>query len=250
MSALASTSRALFRGAIAQTARRQPARALATAAETQTTTAVDEERPEVREAPAPYQAPLPGSAVLPDMFKAPAKLPGQDLASGDGYARPVISSGPRKLRSYNPYKLHVHATRNNTILTLSAVRQPSHPAYARSRGPEPDEHEVAVGWVSSGSAGFKGAQRATYDAGVEVTLQMVKRIREMINPPVLAGGRRAKVMGPPPTEIELVFKGFGQGREAVFRTLMTGDADIVRSLVRRVTDAVRPFPGFSLAFAS
>ncbi|BGP22939.1 37S ribosomal protein [Rhodotorula toruloides] len=248
MSALASTSRAFFRGALAQTTRRQPCRALATAAETQTTTAVEEERPEVRESAATYQAPLPGSAVLPDMFKAPEKLPGQDLVGGlsgaDAYARPVISGGPRKVRSYNPYKLHVLSTRNNTFLTLSAIRQPTHPAFAKSRGPEQDEQEFAVGTVSGGTAGFKGAQRSTYDAGVEVTLQMVKRIREMINPPVLPGGKRPKTMGPAPTEIELVFKGFGSGREAVFRTLMTGDADVVRSLIRRVTDATPiPVPG-------
>lgn len=206
----------------------------------------------MRESAATYQAPLPGSAVLPDMFKAPAKLPGQDLVGGlpgaDAYARPVISSGPRRVRSYDPYKLHVFSSRNNTILTLSAVRRSTHPALARSRGPEQDEHEVAVGWVSGGSAGFKGAQRSTYDAGVEVTLQMVKRIREMINPPVLAGGRRPKTMGPAPTEIELVFKGFGAGREAVFRTLMTGDADVVRSLIRRVTDAVCPLSAAVTSF--
>ncbi|KWU46539.1 translational machinery component, partial [Rhodotorula sp. JG-1b] len=129
-----------------------------------------------------------------------------------------------------PYKLHVYSTRNNTILTLSTS-----PSGAQQ--PAAGDPHVPVAWVSAGSAGYKGAARGTYDAAVEVSLKMFKKIQDLVEPPVLSGGKKLKAAGPPPTELEIVWKGFGQGRDAVFRTLMSADGDNVRHLVRRVTDA-------------
>jgi len=68
---------------------------------------------------------------------------------------------------------------------------------------------------------------------------MFGKIKELVDgPEVLAGGVKRKSKGPKPTELEVVWKGFGQGRDAVFRSLMGAEGDEVRSLVRRVTDAV------------
>lgn len=92
--------------------------------------------------------------------------------------------------------------------------------------------------MSSGSAGYKGASRGTFDAGVEVALRMFAKIEELVTPVVGAGGVRKKTIFPKPGEMEIVWKGFGQGRDAVFRTLMGGEGDKVRPLVSRVTDAV------------
>lgn len=139
------------------------------------------------------------------------------------YGAPFARGG---YRAVNPYQLHVFASRNNTILTLTAVA-PSSPL-ARP-----------VAWVSAGSAGYKGANRGTYDAGVECSLQMFKKIQDLVSPPILPGGQKLKAVAPVPTELELVWKGFGQGRDAVFRTLMGGEGEGVRYLVKRVTDAVR-----------
>ncbi|POY76634.1 hypothetical protein BMF94_0226 [Rhodotorula taiwanensis] len=227
MSCIASTSRTIFRAAttassrpfagslVSRTLATEPTRATAT-----TTTS------------------LPGAAsVLPEAFRAPP-LPGQDLAqqqqqqlvqAGDLRRRQGLT-GPPSSRFYQPYKLHVYSTRNNTILTLSTS-----PSGAQQ--PAAGDPHVPVAWVSAGSAGYKGAARGTYDAAVEVSLKMFKKIQDLVEPPVLSGGKKLKAAGPPPTELELVWKGFGQGRDAVFRTLMSADGDHVRHLVRRVTDA-------------
>lgn len=67
---------------------------------------------------------------------------------------------------------------------------------------------------------------------------MFAKISELVTPIVGAGGVRKKSEFPKPGEMEIVWKGFGQGRDAVFRTLMGGEGDKVRPLVSRVTDAV------------
>jgi len=112
----------------------------------------------------------------------------------------------------------------------------------------PQDPHVPIAWVSAGSAGYKGAARGTYDAAVEVSLKMFEKVSNLIEPPMLQGGVRQKLKGPKPTELEIVWKGFGQGRDAVFRTLMGAEGDQVRSLVKRVTDAVSIFLSFSTFF--
>jgi hypothetical protein len=67
---------------------------------------------------------------------------------------------------------------------------------------------------------------------------MFKKITDLVDPPIGSGGQRKKVIWAAPTDLEVVWKGFGQGRDAVYRTLMGGEGDGVRQLVRRVTDAV------------
>ncbi|GAA5911748.1 hypothetical protein JCM8208_005587 [Rhodotorula glutinis] len=246
MSLFASGSRALWRAAPAHATRARP---FATATTTTTTEPVVEQS---SPAPSTAPAPLPGSAVLPEAFRAqqqPASAPSA-AAPATRSSRSSSAAAPfqagdflqhsnsraRTHRLTQPYKLHVYSTRNNTILTLStSPAAASSSAYSSSSEGAGPHHPVA--WVSAGNAGYKGAARGTYDAAVEVTLRMFRKIQDLVEPPVLAGGQRVKAAGPPPTELEVVWKGFGQGRDAVFRTLMGAEGDNVRGLVRRVTDA-------------
>lgn len=181
--------------------------------------------PEAYHAPAPAAESTPSTSQLPTRFSAPRRTPGTGFGSR---------------RQSNFYKLRVFASRNNTILTLTTTPG----ATSSEHSPEDPHHAVA--WVSGGSAGYKGASRGTYDAAVEISLRMFKKIADLVNPPVGTGGQRKKVVWAAPTDLEIVWKGFGQGRDAVYRTLMGGEGDEVRPLVRRVTDAVR----FSRTFCS
>lgn len=234
MAGIASTSRSVYRAVYTPAARLVRLQPYSTTTTTTTTT-----------------TPLPGAAVLPEAFRAPAAaaplLPGQQPVLQAGDLRRRAQHGPghalASSRFYQPYKLHVYSTRNNTILTLSTS-----PSGAQQ--PAAGDPHVPVAWVSAGSAGYKGAARGTYDAAVEVSLKMFKKIHDLVEPPVLSGGKKLKAAGPPPTELEIVWKGFGQGRDAVFRTLMSADGDNVRHLVRRVTDAVSPCPTFVCSRAS
>ncbi|ORY61923.1 hypothetical protein BCR35DRAFT_283397 [Leucosporidium creatinivorum] len=186
----------------------------------------------------PPTSALPGSP-LPEAYRAPAPTadstpsPAESSSSSrftPAVRRPSTGFGGQRRQS-NFYRLSVFASRNNTILTLTTTPG------ATSAELSPEDPHHAVAWVSGGSAGYKGASRGTYDAAVEVSLRMFKKITDLVNPPIGSGGQRKKVIWAAPTDLEVVWKGFGQGRDAVYRTLMGGEGDGVRQLVRRVTDA-------------
>lgn len=205
--------------------------------------------------PAPSPS-LPGSP-LPAAYRA-ASSPQQSMTNGEPSSPSSTPARvtPRRPGSFassrlaaNFYKLHVFSTRNNTILTLTTTPGSSSSASSQDRSSSsssssPSDPHHAVAWVSAGSAGYKGASRGTYDAAVEVSLKMFKKIQELKTPTVGPGGLKKKVIWPPPTDLEVVWKGFGQGRDAVFRTLMSGEGDGVRGLVKQVTDAVSVLGGF------
>ncbi|KAF8486678.1 hypothetical protein JB92DRAFT_2759526, partial [Gautieria morchelliformis] len=103
--------------------------------------------------------------------------------------------------------LHVHASRNNTILTLTN-----------------SEHKTQ-GWVSAGLCGFKNVQRSGYEAAYQCAVRIFARIAEL------------RSMSSNPFKLELVFNGYGAGREAVFRALMATEGDQVRETVYQVRDS-------------
>jgi len=101
--------------------------------------------------------------------------------------------------------LHVKSSNNNTILTLS------------------DNAGKSRCWVSSGLCGFRKVQRSTYEAGYQCAVRMFGKIAEIKkNTPMM--------------KLEVIFKGFGQGREAVFRALTTAEGDAIRDSVCRLRD--------------
>ncbi|KAL8292986.1 hypothetical protein RQP46_000680 [Phenoliferia psychrophenolica] len=195
---------------------------------------------------APTSAPAAASAasILPAAFRSQTPNPPSSTtpssttpttrfsSSASTYVPTNFSSARRE---YNPYKLHVFSTRNNTILTLTHTPGFTSPTSIADQASSAPHNPVA--WVSGGSAGYKGAARGTYDAAVEVSLRMIKKVEELVDPPIGSGGQKRKVKSPAPTELEVIWKGFGQGRDAVFRSLMGGEGEKIRHLVKRVTDA-------------
>lgn len=135
--------------------------------------------------------------------------------AGNGY--PV--TGPRPANAANPfdvvhalderpvYRLHCQATKNNTITTFT------------------DEIGNVKAWYSGGRCGFKKGQRATYEAGYQCAVRMFKDIE--------------KVSATKTIRLELFLKGFGQGRDAMQKALMTAEGDAIRQLMSSVTDRTR-----------
>lgn len=77
---------------------------------------------------------------------------------------------------------------------------------------------------SGGTAGFKKAQRSGYEAAYRAAFQMFGSI----NNNRLKWGLQS---------IEIVWKGFGQGREAVFRALMASEGQEVKLRIAKMIDA-------------
>ena len=105
------------------------------------------------------------------------------------------------------YRIHVNCTPNNTHIVMSdALGRP-----------------LKAGSWSGGSCGFKGVNRSGYEAGYQCAVRAFARVKQLAQE------------GAAP-RIEVLFKGFGLGREAVVKALMTSEGDDVRPYVTRVTD--------------
>ncbi|EIW82531.1 translational machinery component, partial [Coniophora puteana RWD-64-598 SS2] len=81
-----------------------------------------------------------------------------------------------------------------------------------------------LGAWTGGSAGFKNSNRSSYEAGYQCAVQAFEAVRE-----------RAQV-DPDSFTLSLVFKGNGQGREAVQKAFLSTEGDHVRSYVTSVED--------------
>ncbi|KAJ4492923.1 hypothetical protein C8J55DRAFT_218560 [Lentinula edodes] len=103
------------------------------------------------------------------------------------------------------YKLHCFSSRNNTITTFT----------------DPGGNPIA--WYSGGSCGFKRGQRASYEAGYQCAVRIFK---------IIENTAAAKGM----VRIALFFNGFGQGRDAMQKALMTSEGGNVKALVEVVGD--------------
>jgi small subunit ribosomal protein S11 len=88
-------------------------------------------------------------------------------------------------------QVHVHATFNNTIVTIS------------------DEQGNSIAWASAGGAGFKGSRKSTpYAAGVAAE----------------QAANTAKDMGL--TRAHVLVRGIGSGRESAVRALATAGIQV------------------------
>ena len=86
---------------------------------------------------------------------------------------------------------HIHATFNNTIVTLS------------------DKEGNAIAWASAGALGFKGSKKSTpFAAGLSSE----------------AAGKKAYDLGM--RKVEVYVKGLGPGRETAIRSLQTAGLEI------------------------
>ena len=91
---------------------------------------------------------------------------------------------------------HIHATFNNTIITLT------------------DQQGNVLGWKSGGTAGFSGSRKSTPYAAQLAGDEAVKLARDL--------GMR---------EVDVIVKGPGPGREAAIRSLQAAGLT-----VRSITD--------------
>lgn len=135
---------------------------------------------------------------------------GPPSADESGYSKPVANNPfhEHDLIQHQVqlprYRLHCHSSRNNTISTLT------------------DPNGSTVAWFSGGSCDFKKSQRASYEAGYQCAVRMFERIE------AVARGQAIY--------IDLFLKGFGQGREALQKALLSAEGENVRNLIYTVTD--------------
>ncbi|WFD36137.1 hypothetical protein MCUN1_003012 [Malassezia cuniculi] len=159
------------------------------------------EAPAAAETPAPAavkETPTPDARVSLDSAVPFTPLPGFE-------ANPSTPAPIQRVAHDKPHRMHIRSTRNNTIITFTT----------------PLGEPLAN--ASGGTVGFKKAGRSGYEAGYRAALSVFQRITE---------NRRKWGVD----SIEMLWNGFGQGREAVFRALMANEGEQVRGLVHVMTD--------------
>jgi len=135
--------------------------------------------------------------LVPDSDGPPPASPAKRTASN------ILLEAPR-------YRLYVQSTRNNTIVTIAKL------------------NGGAVTTITAGALGFKGANKASYEAGYQCATKAIKRIKDIMEE------RRQNEEGT--IMISLCLNGLGQGRDAVYRALLVADNDRVKTAVTDVTD--------------
>lgn len=107
-----------------------------------------------------------------------------------------------------PHHLHVYSTKHNTHITLT----------------KPNYDSILS--VSCGNIGFRKAGRGSYDAAYQLAAYVLSRIQDQ--------GLLKEIL-----RLEVVLKGFGQGREAVTKVLLGSEGRNIRGKVVKVTDATK-----------
>ncbi len=115
---------------------------------------------------------------------------------------------PVKEDSFEPYHLHVFAHKHNTHVTFTL----------------PNKNAVLS--LSCGNVGFKKCRRGTFDAAYSLAKYALERLVYM--------GYTTKI-----NRVELSLRGFGQGRDATIKALMSPEGAFLRDKIVRVTDATR-----------
>lgn len=142
--------------------------------------------------------------VLVDALKAPDRPP---MPGPEGYPNPIATTSTSvqsQILAKPRYRLHCHSSRNNTINTLT----------------KPDGSPIA--WASGGSCGFKKGNRATYEAGYQCAVRLFQKLEDISRKELI--------------EVDLFFKGFGQGRDALNKAIMTSEGENIRPLIASITD--------------
>ncbi|KAJ1941192.1 hypothetical protein EC988_006828 [Linderina pennispora] len=127
--------------------------------------------------------------------------------SGSGKYGGVSRQGEVEEDPMDTLVLHVHASSNNTILSLT------------------DANGRVIVNASGGTVGFKKAQRAGFEPAYQATVHIANAVREKAIPV---------------NKVELRLKGFGAGRDAVFKAVHS----VTNWAVCRVVDTTPvPFNG-------
>ncbi|KAJ5297820.1 hypothetical protein N7508_008069 [Penicillium antarcticum] len=115
----------------------------------------------------------------------------------------------------NPYAdrapahhLHVYCHKHNTILTLT----------------RPNGNPIMS--IGCGQIGFRKAGRSGFDPAYQLSAHVLGQIKEK--------GLLMEIK-----RLEVVFRGFGKGREAFTKVLLGNEGRFIKGLVMRVTDSTR-----------
>ncbi|KAI0970075.1 hypothetical protein F4678DRAFT_437495 [Xylaria arbuscula] len=110
--------------------------------------------------------------------------------------------------AHEPFHFHIYAHKHNTHITVT----------------KPNRNAILS--MSAGNIGFKKSKRGSYDAAYQLCAYVLDKLNQ--------GGWHRKI-----TALEVVLRGFGQGREAVTKVLLGSEGRLLRPHIKKVSDATR-----------
>lgn len=130
-----------------------------------------------------------------------------------------------------PYHLNVYSHKHNTHITFT----------------EPSRNPILS--LSCGSLGLRNAQKASYDASFQLAAYTFRKMAEKqwklgganAKTPwcTLSSIRKPTFSGSAGAGIEVIFRGFGPGREAFQKALLGTEGRLIKPLISKVTDGTR-----------
>lgn len=121
---------------------------------------------------------------------------------------PGLRNLQREWEEDDKHKLQVYATKHNTHLCLT----------------KPNRDPLIS--VSCGNIGFRKAGRGSYDAAYQLAAFVMSRIQD-------------KGLLPQIQKLELAYRGFGPGREAVTKAILGAEGKKIRPLIVKLSDSTR-----------
>uniref|UniRef100_A0A1Y1M162 Ribosomal protein S11 n=1 Tax=Photinus pyralis TaxID=7054 RepID=A0A1Y1M162_PHOPY len=114
----------------------------------------------------------------------------------------------RREDAQEPYHFHVYSHKHNTHITCT----------------KPNREPIIS--MSCGNIGYRKSRRGTFDSAYSLTKYVLERL--------IHTGWPMKIQ-----RLELVLRGFGQGREAAVKVLMSPEGKVLREKIVRVADSTR-----------
>ncbi|KAF5653035.1 ribosomal protein [Fusarium sp. NRRL 25303] len=107
-----------------------------------------------------------------------------------------------------PYHFHIYSHKHNTHITCT----------------KPNREPIIS--LSAGNIGFRKSRRGLFDSAYSLTKYVLERL--------IHNGWPMKM-----NRLEVVLRGFGQGREAALKVLMSPEGKVLRDKIVRVADSTR-----------
>ncbi|KAH9886834.1 translational machinery component [Xylariomycetidae sp. FL2044] len=107
-----------------------------------------------------------------------------------------------------PFHFHIYAHKHNTHITVT----------------KPNRNAIIS--MSTGNIGFKKSKRGSYDAAFQLMAYVLDKLNQL--------GWHKKI-----SRLEVALRGFGSGREAATKLLLSNQGKLMRDKVVSVSDATR-----------
>jgi len=153
-----------------------------------------------------------GSNAAANVLESMARVVGRNSMDGKGGSPAKFDMGDRLQVEPEvpdePYHFHIYSHKRNTHVTVT----------------KPNRDAIIS--LSCGNIGFRKGQRKQYDAAYQLGAYVVDKMHQM--------GLVKEIQ-----KMEVILRGFGQGRDAVVKVLLGSEGKFLRPKIIRVADATR-----------